>query len=411
MKIQRIESRRDSRKQRVAAYARVSTEAEEQMMSFDTQVRYYTAYIQRNPQWEFCGVYADPGISGTSAEHRPEFQRMVADALDGKIDVILVKSISRFARNVVDAQRYVHGLKAHGVEIRFEREAISSFDASSDMVFNLLATVAQEESRSISENTKWSYRKNAEQGIRHMGNNRVLGYDEVNGELVPNDAAWMVKMVFRAYADGLPLVQIENRLRAAGAKGIRSGKPLSTDAILRILDNEIYVGDRLIQKRAPLNYLTKRPDHTVSFEQYYITDDHEAIIDRMTWERVRTRRKAQKNIKAQGVYKKSSAHFLYGLVFCGECGAPYKRRTVTSRNGESYKYWNCAERQKGKAGNGCKNRNIKETELLQAIAEQLGWNRVDVEHFDTEVMLRTVKRVEITGQGIHVDLVPIEKVS
>ncbi|MGE4284765.1 MAG: recombinase family protein, partial [Clostridia bacterium] len=341
MIIRKIEGGNKHQKQNVAAYARVSTDSIQQQTSFDTQVKHYTNLIHCNSDWNYIGVYADEGISGTSVKYRPQFQQMIEDAFDGKIDIILVKSISRFARNIVDAQQYVHELKSKNVEVRFEREGISSFDASSDMVFSLLASVAQEESRIISENIKWSYKKNAERGIRHLGNNRVLGYDEKDGVLVPNGDAWIIKQIFSDFANGLTLAQIEKNLRKNGAKGLHSKKYINANAVLRMLDNEIYVGDRLLQKSAPRNYLTKCVDTTVSYTSYYLSDDHEAIIDRTTWERVREIRNQQKECRANGINIRSNAHFLYGIVFCGECGAPYKRRTAVCQNGETYKYWNC----------------------------------------------------------------------
>ena len=402
MKIRIIEPLKAQRKQRVAAYARVSTEKYEQQESFETQQRYYESFIRQNAHWTFCGVYADPGRSGTSAEHRPEFQKMVADAKAGKLDIILVKSISRFARNVADAQKYVHELKSCEVEVRFEREAISSFDPSSDMVFSMLAAVAQEESRSISENVKWSYRKHAEKGIRRLGNNRVLGYDtDKSGKLVPNRDAWIIRQIFADYACDLPLSVIVDRINRAGAKRLRSDKPFTADAVLRILDNELYSGDRIIQKEAPHNYLTKRPELTVSYKQYYVTDDHEAIVDRETWARVYERRIKGREESEKGVHRKPNAHFLYGVVFCAECGAPYKRRTMKGHNGETYKTWNCAERQKG---NSCGGVMIREAILLKAISDSLDWLWTDEEHFNTDRFIDVVRRVEVSKNGVKVEL-------
>ncbi|NLV22049.1 MAG: recombinase family protein [Syntrophomonadaceae bacterium] len=329
---------------------------------------------------------------------------MIADALDGEIDIILVKSISRFARNVVDAQRYVHELKAHEVEVRFERESISSFDPSSDMIFNLHAAAAQEESRSISENTKWSYRRNAERGIRHLGNNRVLGYDEVHGDLKPNSDAWIVKMIFNDYAQGRSIKQILSRLNDTGAQRLRSAKTFSVDTILRILENEIYVGDRLIQKQAPVNFLTKRPDPTAAFEQYYISDDHKGIIDRDAWDRVQERREKERELRSIGVYRRSNTHFLHGVVFCAKCGAPYRRRTLLDRDGVPYKTWSCSECRKGKNGNGCKNHGIKEQKLLQEIFKQLDWEWLDAEHINADKILRVVKRVEVANKGVCITM-------
>ena len=405
MIVRRIESKSALRKKRVTAYARVSTEAEEQQESLRTQLDYYETFIRQNPMWEYVKVYADPGRSGTSAEHRPEFQKMIADAKGGKLDIILVKSISRFARNVADAQKYVHELKAHEVEVRFEREAISSFDPASDMIFSVLAAVAQEESRSISENVKWSYRKHAEKGIRNIGNNRVLGYDtDKHGKLVPNEDAWIVRQVFADYARGLMPAQIAKRLDEAGAQRMRCDKPFEIPVIMKILRNELYVGDRLLQKAAPNHYLTKRPDPTVTYSSYYITDDHEPIIDRATWDCVKALLAQRKAERQDGVHVREKTHFLYGKLFCAECGAPYKRRTM-KRGNEVVKAWNCAERQKGKMGNGCKNAILWEDNLLKAISEKLGWDWTDSEHFDAARFAAIVRRVAISGESVAVELI------
>ena len=175
MRVRKVCSEREQRKLNVAAYARVSTLSEEQDESFETQVEYYTTLISNTEAWNLVDIYADHGKSGLSADKRPGFQRMFRDAMAGKIDKILVKSISRFGRNSLEAETYVHKLKEKGVEVFFEREGISSFNPQSDMVFSFLAAVTQEESKSISQNIRWTYEKLAEKGIRHLGNNRVLG--------------------------------------------------------------------------------------------------------------------------------------------------------------------------------------------------------------------------------------------
>ena len=202
MEIIPVENKRKKKKPRVAAYARVSTLTEEQESSYESQVEYFTTLIRNNPNWEFVEVYADQGKSGLRASKRPNFLRMIEDAKAGKIDIILVKSISRFGRNSLEAQEFAHLLKEYDVEVRFEREELSTFDPQAEMVFNFLTAVAEEESRSIRENTIWTYRRLAEQGIRHIGNNRVLGYDEVDGVLTPNDQAWIPKLIFERFAEG-----------------------------------------------------------------------------------------------------------------------------------------------------------------------------------------------------------------
>ena len=209
-------------------------------------------------------IYADQGITGTSASKRPQFMRMMKDAADGKIDLILCKSISRFSRNFADAQRYIHFLKSLNIEVRFEKEGINSMDPSSDLIFGMMAAVAQEESRSISENVKWTYRKLAEFGTRHVGDNHMLGYDEREGALVPNADAWIIRLIFEEYALGFPISLIIKHLEEKGAKRIRSSKKYEWSVISRILKNEAYVGDRFLQKSASVDYLTKKPEEKES---------------------------------------------------------------------------------------------------------------------------------------------------
>ena len=400
MKVTKVYGELAQKKKRVAAYCRVSTDTAGQQESYDTQLRYYKTLIPANHDWEFAGVYADEGRSGTSVKHRPEFLRLMQDAEQGQIDIILTKSISRFARNVVDCQRYVKDLKSRGVEVRFEREGISSMDASADFIFSMLATVAQEESRSISENVRWRYAKDFEKGVYRLGGNRILGYDMGDdGKLTPNGDAWIIKKVFDNFLAGMNYTEIAKDLDAAGAKRLRSDKPYTAERIRRILRNEYYVGDMLLRKNAPKDFLTKCPIHT-DYTSYYIRDAHVGIIDRNTWERAKEKLDAVAADKAAGlVFNCTETHFLYGKAFCGECGAPYTRRTFTDRKGAHYKAWNCRERQKGKKGNGCKNSAVREEILLAEIADAM-----QLEKFDRAAFDALVERVMITPDGIQVQL-------
>ena len=353
---------------RVAAYARVSTLAEAQEESYETQVNYYSDMISGTAGWEFAGMYADQGITGTSATKRPQFMKMLEDARDGRIDLILCKSISRFSRNFVDAQRYIHELKAINVEVRFEKEGIKSLDPGSDLIFSLMAAIAQEESRSISENVKWSYQRLAEQGIRHVGNNHMLGFDEVDGKLTPNIDAWIVRMMFDDYAKGLAPSTIIRHLQEAGAKRLHSDRCFTWSAILAILKNEAYVGDRLIQKTAPQDYLTKKPDPTVEYESRFIRNDHEGIVSRELWNKAQQRLARDKLERENGLFSDHRSHFLYGRVFCAECGEPYRRFTAQVVSG-THKVWRCRGRI---SKNGCHNKQIDENELMRKISQAIG---------------------------------------
>ncbi len=378
---------------RVAPYARVSTLAEQQEESYETQINYYTQLIDQTEGWEMVRMYADPGITGTSAKKRPEFMQMIQDAKDGKIDLILCKSISRFSRNFAEAQQYVHELKSIHVEVWFEKEGVHTFDPNSDLLFSAMAAAAQEESRAISENVKWSYRKLAEQGIRHVGNNHVLGYDEVNGKLTPNKDAWIVKLMFEEYAKGKGPAEIARILEEKGAKRMRSSRRFSSSSILAVLKNEVYVGDRLLQKNPPQNYLTKRPDPTEAYDSKYLSGDHEAVVSHDVWDAVQKRLKKTEENREIGINHRSTAHFLYGRIFCPECGELYRRFTARNASGP-YKTWRCRGRVNS---NGCCSRHISEAELLDGITAALGWKELDESSFDA-----TVDKVLIMPDGLQV---------
>ena len=370
MRIIKVVHEMNNPKKNVAAYARVSTLSEEQEESFETQVSYFTSFIESVEHWNFAGVYADHGKSGLSAENRPEFMRMIADAMDGKIDIIFVTSISRFGRNSLEAQTYVHKLKEKGVEVRFERERISSFNPQADLVFNFLVAVAQEESRSISENVRWTYERLAEQGIRHLGNNHVLGYDEIQGVLTPNKDAPIVEWIFQAYAAGMNYNKIRNVLAENKVKTLRGKDTFSRGAIRAILKNEIYKGDRQIQKQPPRDLLTHKPDLTQSYCSYYVENDHDSIVSREVWEKARERREKKEALLQQGIHTNNRSHFLVGDVFCGECGCLMRIRYIYY-HGKYQKVWKCTDRIKGKKGNGCKNDVVSDEELLRASALRL----------------------------------------
>lgn len=401
MIVHHIRGREYGKKKKVAAYCRVSTDKAEQEESFETQVGAYERMIKGNPEWEYAGIYTDEGKSATSAEHRSGFQRMIADALEGKIDIILVKSISRFSRNLVDCQTYVEKLREKGISVRFERENIDTLNPSCSMMFSLLSAIAQDESRSISDNVKWAVAKRYERGEYRINAHQVLGYDAgEHGEPVPNGDAWIVHMIFKLYTEGKSIREVAELVTAAGGHGLRSEDGISPQGVRAILQNEIYVGDRCLQKRPPVHYLTKKPDMNVEYKSYYLKDVHPPLIDREMWDKAQSLLAVSKKQREQGVHQKAGTHFLYGIVFCAECGAPYRRRTVTNSHMHSgdkyYHVWNCRERQKGML---CKNPTLRETKLLEQISMKLGWEWSGVEHFDAERFLREVERVEVLPDG------------
>ena len=364
MEVTRIAGQEEKQIKNVAAYARVSTLQEEQELSYNSQKEYYEAYIRSVPNWNFVGMYADQGKSGVR-EDRPEFTRMLNDAYAGKIDTILVKSISRFARNAIVTQNVVHKLKAHNVEVIFDEQKLSSFNRNSEMVLNMMATVAEHESRSISKNIRWALDKRAEQGIRNYGNNQVLGYDEVDGVLVPNESAWVVRYMYEQSAAGVSIQSIINELKKMGVKTMRGKDSFCVGTIEHVLRNELYKGDKLIQKAAPENLYTKKPDESINYDSYYIEDDHEPIVSKELWQKVQDRLNSYSKHKTQGSY------FLKGKVYCGECGCPMRRISYLYHNVRQ-KVWQCSDRFKGKKGNGCKNEIISEEDLMILLSQTLG---------------------------------------
>ena len=387
-------------KKKVAAYARVSTLMEQQEESYETQRKYYETLIRNHPEWEFAGIFADRGISGTQADKRTDFMRMMEAARNGKIDIILCKSISRFSRNVVDTQRYVHELKSLQVEVLFEKEGISSFDGTADMIFSIMASVAEMESRSISENVKWGVRRRQEAGTFHVGSNHMLGYDEIDGKLTPNQDAWIVKLIFEEYASGLPLADIVKHLEEKGARRLRVNKPFNATILKHILENESYCGDKRYQKQPPKNYLTHRPDPANVYTSRLNYCTHEGIITLATWDAVNERMEKERKELDMGINRKKNSHFLYGKIICAECGKVYTRHSANGKDGP-YKSWRCKGRIEK---NGCQNRHIKESDILEAIRRAIGISRsefnqhgIDEWRFEQEVDRILVKadRLEI----------------
>ena len=397
MKITKIEHKQENKIYRVAAYARVSTLKEEQEESYETQIEYYTRLIQSTVGWEFAGMYADKGITGLSAAMRPGFMQMIEDGLNGGFDILLVKSISRFARNSLEAQLYVHKLKEKGVEVRFEREAISSMDPTAEMIFNFMTAIAQEESRSISANCILALEKKAEKGERKLGPNRVLGYTQQDGELVPNQDAWIPKQALEEYAAGVPVSEILEHLNAKGAKTQFSKTDIKFSTINRIINNEIYVGDRIIQKEPHINYLTKKPDPTIDYHTVYVENAHEPIVSRETWNKVQERKKKTAQGKPPKPKKEKcvhNAHFMYGRIYCGECGTPFIRDVWRARDQEKTKHiiWTCRGRRRKEVD--CVNLSVPEEELFRTLAETIdiawpGYENCTVETF------KSIKRVDI----------------
>lgn len=376
MQINRIPAQRENKKTRIAVYCRVSTKMEEQEDSLETQQAAYTNLISMRSDWELVGIYSD-SLSGLSAEKRPEFMRMISDAMEGKIDRILCKSVSRFSRNVAECKKYTDMLKLKNVIVEFEKEHISTEDTTSAFLFSLMSAIAENESRSISENIRWGYSERFKRGKYNLGNNRILGYDCVDGKLVPNQDADTIRLIYTMFLQGSNVEEIIRKLTGMGVM-TRNDTPLGRNGILYILRNEAYKGDKQLQKRPPKNFITKKPDPTIPFESKYLENDHEAIVSRSVWDAVQRKLEENKAIEEVVGHRGGQPHFLYGKVFC-ECGAPMTRRTVNGAGGQKIKTWICRDKRKG---TGCKGRNVKEEELLK-FADAA---RIVVKGVDLEVM-------------------------
>lgn len=376
-------------KKRVAAYARVSMDTERLQHSLSAQVSYYNDKIQKNPEWLFAGVYADNGISGTGTAKREEFNRLLADCEAGKIDLVLTKSISRFARNTVDLLETVRYLKEIGVEVWFERENIRSFDGDGELLLSILASFAQEESRSISENCKWGIRKRFEKGIPN-GHFRIYGYRWEGDELliVPEEAA-VVRRIFQNFLDGKSRLETEREFAGEGIT-TRDGCRWVDSNIKKVLTNCTYTGDLLLQKEYISDPIRKkRRQNRGELPQYFVPEHHEAIIDRETFRYVQEEMERRKELGALANKSLNTCCFS-GRIKCPHCGCSYMHNRRT-KNGSYQEYWNCGSRKKKKVGDGCPvNGSISQKALEKACAEVLG-----LEAFDEDVFLARVDHIEV----------------
>lgn len=330
----------------VAAYCRVSTDREDQANSLASQKKYFTEYIAQHGDWIMVDIYPDEGISGTSTRHRAQFNRMIADAEAGKIDLILTKEVSRFARNTVDTLEYTRRLKKLGVGVIFLNDNIDTRDNDGELRLTIMASMAQEESRKTSERVKWGQKRRMEAGVV-FGNNSIYGFDLVGGQLtVKEDEAQVIRHIFHKFLhEGKGTHVIARELYEEGVPPPRSatGK-WSCVMIRRILRNEKYAGDVLQKKFVTLDYLThKKVENKGLEEQILLQDHHEAIIDRATWEAVQTEleRRAGKQTENS---KYSNRYWCSGKIRCGVCGSRFVPRITKRPNGDVYKTWGCHSR-------------------------------------------------------------------
>jgi len=356
-------------KLRVAAYCRVSTETEEQNLSYETQIRHYAEYINSNKEWMLAGIYADDGISGTGTKERLEFMRMIDDAMKGKIDLIITKSISRFARNTLDCLHYIRQLKAKNVPVYFEKESINTLDSKGEVLLTIMASLAQQESQSLSQNVKLGLQYRYQQGKVHVNHNRFLGYgkdEDGNLVIIPKEAE-TIKRIFREYLDGESPYKIAKNLEKDGILTGAGKKKWYDTTIRKILQNEKYMGDALLQKTYTVDFLTRRRiKNNGEMPQYYIEDHHEAIIPKNIFYAVQEEMLKRQNGRRNksGVKRNYSSNNCFSnLVVCGNCGDIFRRVHWNNRGKKSI-VWRCVSRLENK-GTICHARTILENDLIR----------------------------------------------
>ena len=362
----------DQKKLRVAAYCRVSTDSEEQETSYEAQVTHYTEYIQKNPEWELAGIFADDGISGTNTKKRDEFNRMIDECMAGNIDMVITKSISRFARNTLDCLQYIRQLKDKNISVYFEKEAINTLDAKGEVLITIMASLAQQESQSMSQNIKLGLQYRYQQGKVQVNHNRFLGYTkDDNGHLIIDpEQAEIVKRIYREYLEGSSMDKIADGLMADGILTGAGKTKWHTSTINKILRNEKYMGDALLQKTYTTDFLTKkRIKNNGTVPQYYVEGDHEAIIAKELFMQVQAELIRRRVVHVSPTGKKRSFscnHCFAQMVFCGDCGELY-RRVHWNNHGCKSIVWRCISRlEPTSAEMDCTNRTVNEL-LLQEV--------------------------------------------
>jgi DNA invertase Pin-like site-specific DNA recombinase len=378
------------RRKRVAAYARVSSGKDAMLHSLSAQVSYYNNLIGKRGDFEFAGIYADEALTGTKAE-RPEFQRLLTDCRAGKIDMVITKSVTRFARNTVTLLEATRELKLLGIDVFFERENIHTLSADGELMLTLLASFAQEESRSASENQKWRIRRMFKAGLPTY--TRLLGYKWEDGgfRVVPEEAA-IVKQIFADYLSGMGKLAIAKKLNSLGVP-TRNGKPWSENTVAKILRNEKYAGDVLLQKSFIADCVTKKKRvNCGELPKYHVPDSHEAIVSRETYDAVRTEIQRRASLH-EAAGKPVTAYPFTGLLKCGNCGKSYNRKHTAAGTKYEKVVWICKTFNRlGKSH--CRSQQIPEDILLAKTAETLGLTDITA-----EALAAGISRILVSGHN------------
>lgn len=398
---------------RVAAYCRVSTVFEQQENSYEAQIAYYTEKIKNNPNWILAEIYADDGRSATNTKKRNDFNAMIEDCMAGKIDMVITKSVSRFARNTVDSLLFIRMLKEKNIGIIFEKEGINTLESAGELLITVLSSQAQEESRNISENTRWGIVRQFEKGIFHINHKKFMGYTvDENGQLiiVPEEAE-IVRMIFRLFIEGQSYSQICRILENLGIKTVTGNTKWARCVIEKMLSNEKYVGDALLQKTYTIDFLTKkRVINKGIVPQYYIKGNHEAIIPEdlfLNVQKEKARRASM--LYGEDIVRKqySGKYALSNVLVCGECGYPY-RRVVRSKAGKVKIIWRCLNRLKNGIRD-CKNSpSINEDDLHNMVADAINRNAkakaineffLPACQYDDRLFRLLIERIEVKQNG------------
>ncbi len=400
-------------KLKVAAYCRVSTDSEEQATSYEAQVEHYTKVIKGNDEWEFAGIYADDGISGTNTKKREEFNRMIEDCMSGKIDKVITKSISRFARNTLDCLQYIRQLKEQNIPVYFEKENIDTMDTKGEVLLTIMASLAQQESQSLSQNVKLGIQFRYQQGQVQVNHNRFLGYtkDENKQLIIDPEQAVVVKRIYYEYLEGKSLIQIARGLEQDEILTAAGKEKWRPETIKKILQNEKYIGDALLQKTYTVDFLTKkRVKNTGIMPQYYVENCHEAIIPRDLYMRVQEEMSRRGNLRSGKTSKKrvySSKYALSSIVCCARCGDIYRRIQWNNR-GKHSTVWRCSKRVEHGPGE-CGARTILESDLHQVVVIAINRMIADRTAFlpilqgNIELVLQSQKEGEIEALDIELE--------
>ena len=360
-------------KKKVAAYCRVSTDSEEQSTSYEVQVEHYTSYINSKPDWILAGIYADDGISGTNTKKRDEFNRMIDDCMAGSIDMVITKSISRFARNTLDCLKYIRQLKDHQIPVFFEKENINTMDAKGEVLLTIMASLAQQESQSMSQNVRMGYQFRFQNGQVFVNTSRFLGYtkdDDGRLVIVPEEAE-IVRRIFREYLEGASMQQIANGLEADGVLTGAGMERWHAGTIRGMLQNEKYMGDALLQKTYTVDFLSKKKVRNNGIApQYYVENSHPAIIPKdlfmMTQKEIERRSDLHKEKRGY-----SGKYALTGIAECSHCGDRFRRIKWNNRGCRST-VWRCVNRvEKVSRGIECPARTVREEVLHEAVVDAI----------------------------------------